>query len=116
MYLSIDFLLLFILVGIAVGFWLWRKQDEFARNHAIRICQRNHLQLLDIARKKSYPSFKYGISWLAQYQFGFSSDGETRYEGQLELRGFRLSHSELPPYRVPVETQEAPKKEPYFKY
>lgn len=98
---SLDSFLLLTLIGLAIGFWFWKKQDEFARVYAQQICKQQGLQFLDIARKKSYPNFKFGISWYAHYQFGFSSDAESRYEGYIELSNLRLAKRHLPAYRIP---------------
>lgn len=95
-----DLSLLLCLLAIVFGFWQWRLQDETARQYAEHICQRHQLQLLDIARKSGGLSWRHQLGWRATFQFGFSSDGETRYEGSLTLLNLHLQNSQLPPYRV----------------
>ncbi|MCC5856275.1 MAG: DUF3301 domain-containing protein [Idiomarina sp.] len=92
-----------ILLGLfifAASFWNWRRQDEQARLHALALCKHHKLQFLDIARIKGFPTLTGGPGWQATFQFGFSSDGESRYEGTLLMRNLRLVDVELPVYRT----------------
>jgi len=101
-----DLVLLFSFLAICGSFWQWRQQDEAARNYAQQLCKRHELQLLDIARKTGRPSWQKGPGWLAEFQFGFSSDGEMRYEGSIDLFNLRLKESYIPPHRTPTELPE----------
>ena len=84
-------------------FWSWRKQEEFAKRQIQHICKQASLQFLDVARHSGKVSFKHGLQWQAEFVFGFSSDGETRYEGVVTLLNFHLKDYQLPPHRLPPE-------------
>ena len=94
-----------ILIGF-VGwlFWQGRRQAEQAKRYAERYCQQHELQFLDIAWSHGRPA-KRGrhFGWLSHYQFAFSSDGESRYEGTMTLLNLRLDEVITPPYRLPAE-------------
>ncbi len=45
--------------------------------------------------------FKYGKpDWHSVFNFEFSSNGEDRYTGEVELIGVRVMRTEVPPHRV----------------
>ena len=95
----IVFLVLLLAVWV---FWQHRQQSESAQKHAIYYCKQQGLQFLDIRRDKTHWSFKGSQpGWRSTFKLGFSSDGETRYEGDLTLHNQRLIGVELPPCRVP---------------
>ena len=90
-----------LLLAVLV-FWQHRQQSESAQKHAIYYCKQQGLQFLDIRRDKTHWSFKGSQpGWRSTFKLGFSSDGETRYEGDLTLHNQRLIGVELPPFRVP---------------
>lgn len=101
-----DLMLLFGFIGVCGAFWQWRQQDEAARQYALQLCKRHELQFLDIARRKGRPRWQKGFGWLAVFQFGFSSDGEMRYEGTLDLFNLRLQDTYIPPHRTPTDLPE----------
>lgn len=85
-------------------FWQHRQQAESAQKHAVYYCKQHSLQLLDIHRATTRWSFKGSQpGWRSTFKMGFSSDGETRYEGDLTLHNQRLIGVELPPFRMPTE-------------
>jgi len=54
-----------------------------------------------VARAKTRFSFKYGKpDWHSVFNFEFSSNGEDRYTGEVELIGVRVMRTEVPPHRV----------------
>lgn len=95
-----DLVLLLLLLVVVVLFWNWRRQEEQARHHAQRVCQQHELQLLDLARQSGRLVLHRGPAWRAEFSFGFSSDGETRYEGVLTLHNLQLADVALPAHRV----------------
>lgn len=101
MFNLLDVVLLLGLFLAGALFWNWRRQDEWARQHAAFVCKQNQIQLLDVARANGRPTFQGGLAWRAQFHFGFSSDGESRYEGLLTLHNLRLEAVQLPPHRMP---------------
>ncbi|MGX5914357.1 DUF3301 domain-containing protein [Aliidiomarina sp. Khilg15.8] len=103
-------LLLALIAVIAMLFWQWRQQNEFAHAHAARYCKQEGLQLLDIARIRGRLVWtKRGLAWRADFILGFSSDGQSRYEGTLRLLNLRLQGIDMPVFREPTNTSAEPK-------
>ncbi|RUO25402.1 DUF3301 domain-containing protein [Aliidiomarina minuta] len=95
-------LLLMLIAVIALLFWQLRQQSERAHYFAVQFCKQNQLQLLDISRRKGKFSWqKRGPTWLADYNFGFSSDHEQRYEGTLRMANLQLRKIDTPVFREP---------------
>ncbi|WP_194755844.1 DUF3301 domain-containing protein [Aliidiomarina indica] len=86
-------------------FWQWRLQEEFARKHAEMLCKRHDIQFLDIARSSGRPRFSPKPGWEARFVFGFSSDTQSRYEGEIMLLNRHLRDYSLPTYRTATEPQ-----------
>lgn len=96
-------LLLALIVVIAMLFWQWRQQNEFAHAHAARYCKQEGLQLLDVARISGRLVWsKRGPAWRADFILGFSSDGQSRYEGTMRLLNLRLQSVDMPVFREPA--------------
>ncbi|GKQ66852.1 hypothetical protein KAM344_20170 [Aeromonas caviae] len=91
-------ILLLGLVGWA--FWQQRRQAELAWQYMRRYCQHHDLQLLSLARTHRALRHK-PLRLLTYYQFEFSSDGESHYQGQLCMQGLHVAGVELPPHRLP---------------
>lgn len=91
-------------LGIAfVGFQFWRIRSisEKTGQYLNTYCQQNGLQLISVARKSSWFSFKSGkLDWLSTYEFEFSSNGENAYKGKVTLIGLKVLETELPPYQI----------------
>ena len=79
-----------------------RQISEAARVHAVKYCKKEHLQFIAIARRFTRPAFnkKEGIFMKSTFDFEFSGDGESSYQGALLLRGIKLDSVELPAYRI----------------
>ena len=94
-----------VLIGLAMwAFWQWRRQAELALMNAKRYCQQHQLQLLEIHREGGkFRWRKNRFGWYGYFIFAFSSDQETRYQGELWMLNFRLLDIEVPPYRLPAE-------------
>lgn len=95
--------ILLLSIGLAFTlFWQGRRQAEQARRYVQRYCEQQQLQFLDIAwQGGKIAKVKRYIGWLSRYEFGFSSDGESRYTGQATLINMRLVDINTPPYRLP---------------
>lgn len=103
-----DVLMLLLALLGAYLFWQWRLQEEHARKHAEAICKKYNVQFLDIARSHGKPRFTPRTGWEAGFQFGFSSDIQTRYEGELILLNLNLRDVTMPPHRAhAMEEQNA---------
>lgn len=104
--MNINLFELITLLGLfllAYLFWQWRMQEEFARQHAEALCKRHDLQFLDIARASGRPRFQPKTGWEARFIFGFSSDTQSRYEGDIWLLNRHLRDYRLPTYRTATE-------------
>lgn len=95
---------LWLIIGLSAVFylfWLQRKQDEYAFRLARSLCQQQQVQFLDCARSEHSLGRHQGrLHWQTCYQVSFSSDGESRYQAELYLNGFRLQAFQLPPHRI----------------
>ncbi|MGN5112362.1 DUF3301 domain-containing protein [Aeromonas jandaei] len=89
------------LMAIAGAFWLQRRQAELAWQYMRRYCQHHDLQLLSLARSRREVAGK-PLRLLTHYQFEFSSDGESHYQGILKMQGLHVIGVELPPHRIPT--------------
>ena len=89
-----------LLIAVAGLFWLQRQQAEVAWQYMRRYCQHHDLQLLSLARTHRALGHK-PLRLLTYYQFEFSSDGESHYQGQLCMQGLHVASVELPPHRLP---------------
>lgn len=90
-----------VIAFAAYQFWRVRAISEATYKYLTHYCNTHQLQLLSVARAKTRFSFKYGKpDWHSSFNFEFSSNGEDRYSGQVELVGLRIVHTEVPPHRV----------------
>ncbi|WP_448564433.1 DUF3301 domain-containing protein [Thalassotalea ganghwensis] len=97
---NIYILLLFFLV-----FWYFvfiRKVAEKARYYAKQYCDKEDLQFITIARRSSRLSFnkRQGLNWLSVFEFEFSGDGVSQYQGVLSMRTYKLEGIDIPAYRI----------------
>ncbi|MGL4251241.1 MAG: DUF3301 domain-containing protein [Aeromonas sp.] len=94
-----DMLAILALMAIAGAFWLQRRQAELAWQYMRRYCQHHDLQLLSLARSRRELA-RNPLRLLTHYQFEFSSDGESHYQGILKMQGLQVVGVELPPHRI----------------
>lgn len=94
--------ILMLSAAVIYFFWQNRKIAEAAWQHAELQAKQLNVQLLSIACTKRriglLKNGKPGIKSL--FLFEFSSDGETQYQGELELEDIKLVKSTIPPYRI----------------
>lgn len=95
------YLLLFVLLVCWYLFYL-RKVSEAGTRQAQQYCKKANLQFISVARRSSKLRFnkKLGIYWLSYFDFEFSGDGESQYQGVMILSGLKLTDLIVPPYRV----------------
>ncbi|MFU8784078.1 DUF3301 domain-containing protein [Aliidiomarina sp.] len=98
--------LLLLILGVYL-FWQWRLQEESARKHAETVCKQYKVQFLDVARSGGRLRLTPRTGWEAQFQFGFSSDTKSRYEGELTLLNLNLRDVQMPPHRSAPDTTSA---------
>ena len=95
-------LVIWLIIGFT-GYQFWRIRGISERTNVYlkQYCNSNNLQLLSVARAKTRLTFRYGKpDWHSKFYFEFSSNGEDRYTGQVELVGIRVLRTEVPPHRV----------------
>jgi hypothetical protein len=79
-----------------------RKLAESARRFVENYCEEHQIQFISIAKIKARMVFdkKQGMTWKNHYQFEFSGDRESKYEGILIIQGNKVQNIEMPIYRV----------------
>ncbi|MBM6550497.1 DUF3301 domain-containing protein [Marinomonas ostreistagni] len=98
-----DLTLGFSLIALALLLWQNFKIRELALARAKQYCQKLDLQILDDA--------VYGISWRPvfykgqprirrRFRFTFTTTGEQRYHGELEMIGRHQTHISVDPHRI----------------
>ena len=97
---NVYLLLIFFLI-----FWYFvfiRKVAEKARYYAKQYCDKENLQYISIARRSSRLSVnkRHGLHWFSTFEFDFSGDGVSQYQGVLSMRSYKLEDIELPAYRI----------------
>jgi|TARA_B110000908_G_C10091091_1_gene374047 hypothetical protein len=96
---------IYYLLGLCLICWYFvyiRKVSEAALKHCQQYCQNEELQFIAIARRSSRFKFtkKEGFYLFSLYDFEFSGDGDSCYQGQVSLKALKLDRVELPAYRV----------------
>lgn len=100
-----DEILIILILAAIVAYW-WDSAGAYERAYraAKQACEEGGVQLLDdtLERTRIRPCrHEKGYMHLCrEYEFEFSSDGEIRYHGKLKLKGHRLQHIEMQPYRM----------------
>jgi len=95
-------LVIWLIIGFT-GYQFWRIRGISERTNVYlkQYCNSNNLQLLSVARAKTRFTFRYGKpDWHSKFNFEFSSNGEDRYTGEVELVGMHVLRTEVPPHRV----------------
>jgi len=94
-----------------ISFW-WQgdKIRSIALQYLYQYCKEQGLQLLDqtIVLKGVWPQRGEtgSLQLRRRYRFEFSSTGEERYKGLIELGGLRMQRIELDPYIVPDNEED----------
>ncbi len=106
--LSLSFLFWVTLVSALVSFW-WQsdKVKSLALGYVYRYCQDQKLQLLDqtMVLKGVWPvrDMNGSLSLRRRYNFEFTSTGEARSKGAVELIGSKLKTLQLEAHILPDE-------------
>lgn len=96
---------IYYLLFVFAIFWYFiylRKVSEMARSQIKKYCDKEQLQFISIARQSSRFRFnkKFGPHFLSLFDIEFSGDGESRYQGSISLRGYKLESIDFPAYRI----------------
>jgi len=97
---------IFILIaaGLAWAWWDGMGAKEQARNACKRLCRERDVLLLDdtvaLAMLRLRRDAQGRLRLYRLFGFEFTSDGELRYQGQVEMLGRMVMHIEMQPYRI----------------
>jgi hypothetical protein len=109
--LSLSFLFWATLVIAFISFW-WQsdKVKATALRHVYQYCKQQSLQVLDQTMVLNGLWFQRNddgaIQLRRRYVFEFTSTGEERYRGSVEISGNRLQRITLPPHILPEVPQQ----------
>jgi len=104
--MSLSFLFWSTVVAALISFW-WQgdKVKGIALSYVYRHCKEQNLQLLDqtMVLKGLWPARDEGgsLRLRRRYGFEFTSTGETRSQGMIELYGTRLHNIQLDAHILP---------------
>ena len=108
--ISLSFIFWLTLVAALFAFW-WRSDQvkSFAIIHTLQYCRANNLQLLDqtMVLRGLWPvrTAEGHLQLRRRYQFEFTSTGEIRNAGQIELIGLRVKVIQLEAHILPKEDE-----------
>jgi hypothetical protein len=93
--------ILFCFALMVFQFWRLRGIAEYSVDYAKRYCEKNQLQFLSLARRKTRISgFRGRLDWQVVYQLEFSSNHEDAYIGTMTSHGNRVIEMNLPAYKI----------------
>ncbi|MDN4500921.1 DUF3301 domain-containing protein [Alteromonadaceae bacterium BrNp21-10] len=96
-----DIIMLLVIIVVVVQFWRIRAITEYANQYLLRYCEKNQLQLVSVARRKTRIAIHHGkLDWYSEFDFEFSGNGEDSSTGELSMRGLRIENTVLPAYRI----------------
>ena len=108
---------LLLLPLLLLGAWFWldgMRSKELATLAARRACEREDLQLLDetvaLTRLRLGRDRSGRLYWRRRYRFEFTSEGDRRSIGDMELLGRRVTamHLDLGPFTLHEFDDSAP--------
>ena len=96
----------FILLVVLLA-WLWWDglgANEIAHAACQRLCREHDVLFLDdtvaLTRLRLKRNSRGSISIYRRFSFEFTSDGELRYQGYVDMLGMQVSHTEMDVYRI----------------
>lgn len=110
--MSLSVLFWTVVVGALICFW-WQSDQikHIALAHVYRYCKARNLQLLDqvMVLKGVWPARndQGSLTLRRRYSFEFTSTGQARYQGEVELFGNRLQKLELEAHIAPEQYPES---------
>lgn len=109
----INYIVFLLIVGIIWYWWNSISAYEIAYKEAKAACRRLQLQFLDDTLdviKFRLCRHPHGYMQLCRdYEFEFSSDGNSRYKGYIKLSGKKFESIDMDAYKIP--TPETPEEE-----
>ena len=103
--MMLDELVILLLISLLMRYWYdAMRAREAARYASIQACKDSDVSFLDDTvslKKLRLKKNKYGqLSVYREYQFDFSSDGYSRYQGSIIMYGKYVSNIDLGVFRV----------------
>ncbi|NKB34078.1 MAG: DUF3301 domain-containing protein [Pseudomonadales bacterium] len=99
-----------VVIAFVAFWWQSDKIKLFAINHITHYCRARNLQLLDqtMVLKGLWPvrSKEGSLQLRRRYQFEFTSTGEIRNKGIIEMMGRRINGLQLEAHIMPGEQDE----------
>jgi hypothetical protein len=101
--MTLSLLFWLTLAAAGVGFW-WQSDRvrSFAYQHVLNYSRERGLQLLDqslvLVGLKPVRVDGGGLHLRRRYRFEFSTTGETRYKGWIEMNGVRVQKLDVEPH------------------
>jgi hypothetical protein len=87
--------------------WLWWDglgAKEAARANCVRVCRDRDVLFLDdtvaLIRLRLRRDANGNFRIYRRFGFEFTTDGEVRNQGYVEMLGLRIIHTEMEPYRI----------------
>ena len=103
----INYIIFFSIVGIIWYWWNSVSAYEIAYREARAVCQRLDLQFLDdtldVIKLRLCRHSKGYMQLCRIYEFEFSSDGDSRYKGYININGQKLGGIDMDAYKIPAE-------------
>jgi len=96
---------IYLLLIVCLFLWYFiylRKVSECALRHIKTYCEKDGLQFISLSRRSSRLRFskKLGPHWNSTFDFEFSGDGESSYQGIATLEGYKLDDIHVPMYKI----------------
>ena len=95
-----DIVVLLVIVTFALQFWRVRAISEKANDYLRQYCEKNGLQLISVARRKTRLAARGKLDWHTEFNFEFSSNGEDSYQGSMTMIGLSIVSTDLPVHRI----------------
>jgi hypothetical protein len=97
---------LLILLALSLA-WLWwdgMGAKELAHESCQRLCREHDVLFLDdtvaLTRLRLRRDNRGSLSINRRFGFEFTTDGEVRYQGYVDMLGSQVIHSEMEAYRI----------------
>jgi hypothetical protein len=96
---------IYLLLIVCLFLWYFiylRKVSEVALLHIKQYCEKDALQFISLSRNSSKLRFSkaLGPHWISTFDFEFSGDRESSYQGQATLCGYKLDNIHVPMYKI----------------
>lgn len=99
-----DYIIFFLIVAVIWYWWNSVSAYEVAYREAKAVCHRMNLQFLDdtldVIKLRLCRHPKGYMQLCRTYEFEFSSDGDSRYKGFVNIAGKQLKGVDMDAYRV----------------